>query len=146
MQPSGSSGPLREPNASGYVFTLFEVCINIMLASTRRLFPSRFVCVYVMSAMPGTCREHLSRHNVGEQHKIASSSSSCSSSHPQFTILRPNIDDQFARNAQLSVLQTVVPQHIPVAEQLNGHRPWQPYILCVAEKSPPFMELGHPLV
>jgi hypothetical protein len=70
--------------------------------------------------MHGTCRKHLSHHNGGENPKIAASSSSCSSSHPQFPTLRPNIDDQFARNAQRAVLQTVVPQHIPVAEQLNG--------------------------
>jgi len=77
---------------------------------------------YPMSAMRGICHERLSRHNDGEQLKIAGSSSSCSCSHPQFPILRPNLDDQFAHNALRSVLQTVVPQHISVAEQLNGHQ------------------------
>jgi hypothetical protein len=72
--------------------------------------------------MRGTCREHLSRHNGGEQLKIAASSSSCCSSHPQFPIIRADIDDQFAHNALRAVLQTVVPQHISVAEQLNGHQ------------------------
>jgi len=38
----------------------------------------------------------------------------------QLPTLRPNTDDQFARNALRAVPQTVVPQHIPVAEQLNG--------------------------
>jgi hypothetical protein len=39
-----------------------------------------------------------------------------------FPILRPNIDDQFARSTIRAVLQTVAPQHISVAEQLNGHQ------------------------
>jgi len=72
--------------------------------------------------MPGTSREHWSHHNGGEKPKIAASSSSCTSSHPQFPTVRPNTDAQFARNALRTVLQTVVPQHLPVAEQLNGHQ------------------------
>jgi hypothetical protein len=72
--------------------------------------------------MPGTCREHSSHHNGGAQPKIAASSSSYISSHPQFPILRPNTGDQFARNAQRAVLQTVVPQHMSVAEQLKGRQ------------------------
>jgi hypothetical protein len=80
--------------------TVFEAQFNIMLASKRSLFPSP--CL-----LPA-----VSYHNVGEQPKIAVSSSSCSSSHPQFPILCPNIDDQFARNGLRALLQTVVPQHI----------------------------------